>query len=311
MYIALRYALIAVALLFITNVGKAQVHISLWPKGRMPNSKGLALQDSIHNQRIYRLKKPRMIAFFPPLDDNVGSAVVIFPGGGYQHLTYHQGGFQLAKWFNTLGMSAFVVEYRLPTSADLKNPEIGPLQDAQRAMRIVRANAQKWNVNPDKIGVLGTSAGGHVASTLGTHLKWDVAAIGDSLDHYSFKPDFMILISPVITMGKYANIGSRENLLGDHPSKRMIKRFSNELHVSDQTPPTFMIDAFNDSAVDPHNELLFYWALLNHHVSVSFHVFPKGGHPLHLNKMPGSAQLWPALCKKWLFEMGFLPKSQF
>lgn len=277
----------------------------LWPADKMPNSKGLTLEDSVSNQRIYRLQKPHMYAFFPPSDDNTGSAVVIFPGGGYQHLTYRQGGFQLAKWFNTLGMSAFVVLYRLPTSPDLIKQQIGPLQDAQRAMCIVRANAQRWNINPHEIGVFGTSAGGHVASTLATHLQQDVSAIGDSLDSYSFKPNFMILISPVITMGKYTHQGSRKNLLGNNPSEKLINKYSNELHVTDQTPPTFIATAFNDSGVDPHNSLLFFRALLEHNVSTSFHVFPKGGHPLQLN-MPGSSDLWSVLLKKWLQEMGFL-----
>lgn len=279
--------------------------ITLWPAGKIPNSKGLAIEDSISNYRIYQIKSPRMLAFFPTPDDNSGTAVLIFPGGGYSHLTLGLGAIRVAKWFNTMGISAFVVLYRLPTSPDLIKREIGPLQDAQRAMRIVRANASKWHIKPNYIGVFGASAGGHVASTLGTHLNWDVSSIGDSLDGYSFKPNFMVLVSPVITMGKYAHKGSRRNLLGPNPPETLIKKFSNELHVSDQTPPTFMINAFNDPTVDPHNELMFYRALLAHNVSTSFHTFPKGGHSLQLN-MIGSAGLWPELCKEWLREKKLL-----
>lgn len=300
------YSILFVFLLIAGTV-HAQEYMSLWPKGRMPNSKGIAVQDSVHNQRIYRHKYPGMYAFFPSHDDNKGSAVVIFPGGGYQHLTYVLGGTQLAKWCNVMGMSAFVVNYRLPNNPDLKKRQIGPLQDAQRAMRIVRANAEKWGINPDKIGVLGTSAGGHLASTLGTHLNQEVSAIGDSLESYSYKPDFMILVSPVISMGKYAHEGSRDNLLGSNPSEDLINKYSNELQVTKDTPPTFLANAFNDHSVDPHNEMMFFRALFEHDVSTSYHVFPQGGHGLDVRNNPGSGKLWTDLCEAWLKEMGFLP----
>src|ERR1700712_580799 len=142
----------------------AQELIPIWPQGETPNVKGLALKDSIVNERAYRIMLPVMYGFYPSKDDNNGAAVLIFPGGGYDHLTYVLGGFQLAKWFNMLGMSAFVVNYRLPNSPDLKIREIGPLQDAERAIKVVRANADKWGIDKDKIGVQGSSAGGHLAS---------------------------------------------------------------------------------------------------------------------------------------------------
>jgi len=301
-----RQLLIICILLLFAGTANAQNYMLLWPKNKMPNSKGIAVQDSIHNQRIYRHKYPGMYAFFPSHDDNKGSAVVIFPGGGYQHLTYVLSGTQLAKWCNVMGMSAFVVNYRLPNNPDLEKRQIGPLQDAQRAMRIIRANAKQWGINPDKIGVLGTSAGGHLASTLGTHLHQDVSTLGDSLDQYSYKPDFMILISPVISMGKYAHAGSRDNLLGPNPSKALRNKYSNELQVTDETPPTFLANAFNDHTVDPHNELMFYRALLEHNISTSFHVFPQGGHGLNVRNNPGSGEYWTDLCEAWLKEMGYL-----
>ena len=304
----IRSIFLLILLLFISvSISQAQIIIPLWPNGKMPNSRGLTLKDSLRNQRYYRLSYPRMTAFFPSQDDNKGSAVVIFPGGGYNHLTYALGGTQLAKWFNVIGMSAFVVNYRLPTSPDLIKRQIGPIQDAQRAMRIVRANAYQWGIDPDRIGAMGTSAGGHVASTLGTHQKQDVSSIGDSLDAYSYNPNFLILISPVISMGKYGHKGSRINLLGEHPSQEMIRKYSNELQVNQETPPTFLANAFNDPTVDPHNELMFYQALLNHDIPVSFHVFPQGGHAIHMRNNPGSTKMWPDLCEAWLKEMGFLP----
>jgi acetyl esterase/lipase len=283
----------------------AQDFIPLWPAGRIPNSKGLSIKDSIVNERAYRIANPGMYAFFPSADDNKGAAVVIFPGGGYDHLTYNLGGFQLAKWFNTMGISAFVVNYRLPTSPDLKQREIGPLQDAQRAMRIVRANAVKWHIQKNKIGVLGSSAGGQLASLVSTRTD-DVSSIKDSLDQVSFRPDFMILVSPVIDMGKFAHKGSRKNLLGTDPSQKLLDHYSTQNGVGSTTPPCFIADAFNDKSVSPQNSLLFYQALLEKNISTSFHVFPQGGHAIGVNNNPGSAGLWKDLCEQWLKEMGFI-----
>jgi acetyl esterase/lipase len=283
----------------------AQEFIPLWADGKMPNSKGIHITDSIVNERAYRVGEPGMYAFFPSKDDNCGAAVVIFPGGGYTHLALNLGGFQLAKWFNTLGISAFVVKYRLPNSPDLVQRELGPLQDAERALQTVRANALKWKIETDKIGVMGASAGGHLASLIGT-TEEDVTSLQDSIHAFSFRPDFMILISPVIDMGKYAHKGSRESLLGPGPSDQMIEKYSTQNNVDAQTPLCFIADAFNDRTVQPVNSLLFYQALLANKISTSFHVFPQGGHAININKNPGSTALWKPLCEEWLKEMGFL-----
>jgi acetyl esterase/lipase len=287
------------------GVLRGQDFIPLWPAGKMPNSKGLRLKDSIYNERIYQVGTPGMYAFYPSVQESKKCAVVICPGGGYHHLSYQISGFQLAKWFNTMGITAFVLNYRLPISPDLKQKETGPLQDAQRALRIIRANANRWGIQPDKIGIMGVSAGGHLAASLGT-LTDDVAAIGDSLNGVSYRPDFMILVSPVITMGAYAHAGSRDNLLGKAASKELIEKYSVEGQVKSTTPPCFIADAFNDKGVDPRNSLLFYQALLEKNISTSFHVFPQGGHNIALRNNPGSTQLWTTLCEQWLSEMGFI-----
>jgi acetyl esterase/lipase len=237
--------------------------------------------------------------------ENKGAAVLICPGGGYERLAYVTSGTQIAKWFNTFGVSAFVLDYRLPNSADLVTNEIGPLQDAQRALRIIRSHAAQWKINPAMIGIMGVSAGGHLATTAGTHTE-DVSTIGDSLDGVSFKPDFMILISPVITMGTLTHAGSRRNLLGEHPSEAMILKYSNELHVTSATPPTFLVHAFNDKSVPLKNSLLFYDALVAANVSSSLHVFPQGAHAIALRNNPGSTEQWPVLCEQWMMEAGFL-----
>lgn len=246
-----------------------------------------------------------MHAFFPSREENTGAAVLVFPGGGYHHLTYDLGGYQIAKWFNTIGVTAFVVNYRLPNSPDVQNRQNVPLQDAQRAMRIVRAHAAEWDLDLARIGVLGTSAGGHLASTLATHRE-DVSSIGDSLKTLSFRPDFMILISPVISMGEYTHHGSRENLLGKNPSEKQITNFSNELQVTDHTPPAFLIHAANDNAVSPQNSLLFYQAMLKHDKRSTLHIFPKGEHNISVAGNPGSTRLWTDLCEEWLRELNFI-----
>ena len=283
----------------------AQEFIPLWPPGKLPDTNGLQIKDSIVNERAYRVAVPGMYAFFPSNDDNCGAAMVIYPGGGYTHIALNLGGFQLAKWFNTLGMSAFVVEYRLPNSPNLVESEVAPLQDGQRAMQLVRANANKWHIAKDKVGVMGGSAGGHLASWVATATA-DITTLTDGISHNAYRPDFAILVSPVTDLGKFAHRGSRESLLGKSPSDALVKKYSTQNNVTDQTPPCFIADAFNDKTVPPENSLMFYQALLDHKVSTSFHVFPQGAHSININNNPGSTRLWKDLCEAWLKEMNFI-----
>ncbi|MCA1624046.1 MAG: alpha/beta hydrolase, partial [Acidobacteria bacterium] len=207
----------------------------------------------------------------------------------------------------SIGISAFVLNYRLPNSPDLKQREIAPLQDAQRAVKIIRANAEKWKIKPDKIGVLGTSAGGHLAANLGTATE-DAAKIGDDFDKLSFAPNFMVLISPVISMNEYVHAGSKKNLLGANPSKELIEKYSLEKQVWATTPTAFIVHAADDKAVSPRNSLLFYNALLDKNISASLHIFPHGGHAIAMRNNPGSTEMWTNLCEMWLVEMGFIPQ---
>jgi acetyl esterase/lipase len=282
----------------------SQEFIPLWETGMMPNTKGLEMKDSIFNERYWRVGNPGMYAFFPSRQENKHAAVVLCPGGGYHHYAY-QSTFQVAKWFNTMGISAFVLISRLPFSPDLTERSKAPLQDAQRAMRIVRAHASAWGIASDKIGVMGFSAGGHLASTLGTHLE-DVSDVKDSLSRFSYRPDFMLLVSPVITMGALAHKGSRDNLLGSQPSEALIRAYSSELQVTNQTPPAFIVVAENDQTVPSENSVLFFQALREKKVSASLHVFPQGGHAIGMQGNPGSTKLWKELCELWLAEKGFI-----
>lgn len=295
--------------LFILNPIQAQEFIPLWPMDNLPNSKGVKVVEVIENERIIQVDTPGFYTFFTSQEENQGSAVIIFPSGGYHRLTYNMGGFQLAKWFNTLGINAFVLKYRLPHSPDLKVRHEAPLQDAQRAMRIIRARAEQWSIDPKKIGVMGTSAGGHLASTMGTHEE-DVSAIGDTLDGVPFNPNFMVLVSPVITMGAHTHEGSLYNLLGKKPSEELKNKYSNELHVTPTTPPCFLAHAANDKAVDPRNSIFFFHALLDKNVPACLHIFPKGGHNINLHDNPGSTELWTDLCEEWLIEIGMVKRGR-
>jgi acetyl esterase/lipase len=298
---------------FITGViarANSQEFIPLWPDGNKPNANGKKITDSLFNERIWRVATPGIYAFVVPKSENKGTAVLICPGGGYERLSHLYNGFNLAKWYNSIGVNAFVLIYRLPHQQDLQQRQLAPLQDAQRAVRLIRANASKWHIKTDKIGVMGVSAGGHVASTLGTHFE-DVSSVNDYLDTFSYRSNFMILLSPVISMGKYAHPGSKKYFIGPDSTKQMIEKYSNELQVSVATPPTFIVHALNDSSVKVQNSLFFYNALIDKNVNASIHIFPHGGHGIRLDDNPGSTDLWMNLLELWLKETGFAASIPF
>ncbi|TMI65059.1 MAG: alpha/beta hydrolase [Bacteroidetes bacterium] len=289
---------------------QAQEFIPLWPQGKKPNFNGKNVTDSIYNERIWRVATPGMYTFVVPQSENKGTAVLICPGGGYERVSYIYNGFNLAKWYNSIGINAFVLIYRLPHQTDLQKKQLAPLQDAQRAMKLIRANAVKWNIKPDKVGVMGVSAGGHVAGMLGTHAE-DVSLIQDALDTFNYRPDFMVLLSPVTTMGKYAHPGSKKYFIGADSTKEMIEKYSNELQVSSFTPATFIVHALNDSTVKVQNSLQLYQAMIDKKINASIHIFPQGGHGIRLDDNPGSTDLWMNLLEAWLKEMGFVPPIPF
>ncbi|MXN92332.1 prolyl oligopeptidase family serine peptidase [Flavobacterium sp. Sd200] len=293
---------VTLLLLFISVIVSAQNSIPLWPKGKMPNSKGLKLVDIEERERITQVSAPRMLAFFPAKEEQNGSSILIIPGGGYQKLTYNLGGIQLAKWFNTQGITAFVLIYRLPNSPDLLISENGPIQDAQRALKLIRSNAAEWNLDGNKVGVFGSSAGGHLASVIGTHNN-DLSKINDTVDANWFLPNFMVLVSPVISFGEYAHKGSLENFLGNHASPDKIKEYSNEFQVTDKTPQTILFHAQNDVVVSPMNSVLFYEQMIKHGVKGSLHIFPKGMHSIGIYNESSLTDEWKIICTKWLKEI--------
>lgn len=257
----------------------AQQVIPLY-EGHVPDSKPVSSPEIFKNQwggmTVRNVTAPTMSIYLPDPKKSAGSGVIIFPGGGYYLEAYQTEGTRIAAAFVKHGVAAFVVRYRLPTDSTMVDKSIGPLEDAQQAIKIVRERAASWGIDSNKIGIMGFSAGGHLASTAGTHFNRtfipDKAGI-------SLRPDFMILAYPVISMtNRLAHMGSRENLLGKNPSDSLINFFSSEMNVTNRTPPTFLIQAEDDKTVNPENSLVFCQALMQHDVPAELVYIPKGGH---------------------------------
>ncbi|NDV42604.1 alpha/beta hydrolase [Flagellimonas sediminis] len=260
----------------------------LWPK-EIPNQKETdEKEDATFNDDgilwITNVQEPTIEVYLPNKRAASGQAVVIFPGGGYYGLAYDWEGTDIAKTFNAKGIAGIVVKYRLPWSKSItSNKNIVPLQDAQRAIRMVRQKAGEWNISPNKIGIMGFSAGGHLASTLGTHYNENVYDRQDDIDDLSARPDFMALVYPVITLGAVStHSGSRKSLVGENPTGAQIDYLSNEKHVDKDAPPTFLIHAADDGSVSVENSILFFRALRENGVSSALHVYPHGGHGFSL-----------------------------
>lgn len=294
-------------LLAYAYAARAQEFVPLYPDGKMPNSKGMTLKEEVREDRIYQVGTPGIHVFLPKPKDNTGAAILVIPGGGYVRIAHIGARTSIANWLNSLGIAVFALDYRLPTSPDLVQKELGPLQDAQRALRVIRQNADRWKIDREKIGVMGSSAGGHAASFIAV-TNSEIAKVGDESDSISAKPNFVILAAPVITMGEFAHAGSKRYLLGENPPKEMIEKYSTERLVTDKAPPTFVFLASDDASVSPKNGIMFYSALLDKKVSATLHIFPTGGHSIPLKGGPGSSSDWTRLCETWLREIKVLPE---
>jgi acetyl esterase/lipase len=266
----------------------------LWPKGA-PGAIGDTDAD-----------RPSLTVFLPPADKANGTAVVVCPGGGYQGLARTYEGNDLAKFFNQQGIAGFVLQYRL--APRYKHPI--PMQDVQRAIRTVRARAREWQIDPRRIGVMGFSAGGHLASTAATHFDDGNADAEDPIEKVSCRPDFAILCYPVITMKPpYTHGGSRKNLLGENPDPSLVDLMSNDEQVTARTPPTFLFHTSEDTAVPPENSVLFYMALRKHKVPAELHVYEKGRHGVGLAVNDPVLSSWGDRLTGWLGSRGLLKKS--
>ncbi|WP_428232845.1 alpha/beta hydrolase [Flavobacterium sp.] len=290
-----------------TIFGQSKV-IDLW-NGKVPgsikNPNYKQIVDSTYYIKLRNISEPTIEVYPASADNNSGTAVVVCPGGGYYGVSFISEGVEVAKWLNQLGITAVVLHYRLPDDAIMKNKSIAPLQDGQEAMRTVRRNAKQWGIDPHKIGIMGFSAGGHLASTVSTHFDEKVY---QPKDFTSARPDFSLLIYPVISMDStITHAGSRDNLLGKHPSQEMLKHFSNELHVNANTPPAFMIHSMDDDIVPVENSIDYALAMKKYNASCELHIYQSGGHGYGLGRSKNTESTWTASCRKWLEANSFLP----
>jgi len=268
--------------------------LELWPAGA-PGQQGFNEED-----------KPSLLLSPAPSNNNTGAAVIICPGGGYWKLAVDHEGHDVARWLNSFGVSAYILKYR--HAPKYQHPI--PLGDAQRAIRTARANAKEWKIDPNRIGILGFSAGGHLSSSAATHFDSGNTDAKDIIERHSSRPDCAILLYPVISfVTDYVHKGSRKNLLGENPDPELVKKMSSELQVTKDTPPVFLMHAGEDTGVLPENSILFYMACRKAGVPAELHIFEKGGHGFGLAKDDPVLSQWPELCRAWMQKRGLLDEE--
>jgi acetyl esterase/lipase len=300
-------SIVNILLLFIgMEINAQEKTIFLW-EGKIPgeiivNYEEEEIYKDNELQSTSRVVVPTITLYTPTETKPNGTSVIIFPGGGYSHLSMNKEGKKVAKWLNSLGITAILLKYRLPSDLTMRDKTIGPLQDAQEAVRMVRRNAKKWNLDSTKIGVIGFSAGGHLAATLSTNFS---EITYKSIDNTSALPDFTILIYPVISMQKeIAHKGSKEKLLGINPSEELMKKFSSDLNVNADTPKTFIAHATDDQSVPVENSINYYLALKNNKIQCELHLYEKGGHGFGLGVIATSKN-WIQDCENWIQNNGY------
>ncbi len=286
------FALAVVLLLSMRTPAEVQAPVPLWPDGA-PGALGSTTNDI-----------PTLTPYLPDPTNTTGAALVICPGGAYGHLAPHEGN-DYALWLNQHGVTCFVLKYRLGLNG-YRHPAM--LQDAARAVRLVRTRAADWKIDPKRVGIMGSSAGGHLASTLLTHFDSGGTNATDPVERQSSRPDLGILCYPVITLGEYTHQGSKTNLLGKDPPPELVRLLSNELQVTTNTPPCFLWCTYEDKTVPMENSLMFAEALRKNHVPFDLHIYQKGRHGLGLSDKPPFAHPhpWANDCLFWLKEQGFV-----
>ncbi len=293
-----------------TAVNAQNNYVKLY-EGTIPNSKpSQNLEKTSINawkvQFTTDISVPTIARFDPPEKIKNGSVFIVCPGGGYMVTADEHEGVQVSKKLNEMGVTAFVLRYRMPSSRTMVDESIGALQDAQQAIRLVRQNAAKWKLNPNRIGIMGFSAGGHLASTAGTHFQ--AKADPSVNDTFSVRPDFLMLIYPVISFkNELTHMGSRDKLIGQNPSFEKIYAFSNEEQVTSETPPTFLVHAGDDDAVNVGNSVEFYKSCIKNKVPVEMHLYPKGGHGFGMDNKTTSDK-WMDRLGNWLESQGLVKK---
>lgn len=285
-----------------SGFAQAQQPIKLYPKG-VPNSKTAPATyvEKTVNNRMSMITEPTITPYLPEKGKANGAAIIVCPGGGYAILSMKNEGSDIGTKFAEAGVTAFVLKYRLPSDSVMVNRNIGPLQDAQRAIQMVREKAADWGIDPNRVGIIGFSAGGHLASTAETH--FDKVVI-DNPKNTSVRPDFALLLYPVITFGEHAHRGSQVRLTGKDAPQNLIDLYSNDKQVTANTPPTFIVQAEDDKTVPVQNALMMYDALLKNKVKAELHIYQSGGHGFGLyNKT--TKDVWFDRCLNFLQANGF------
>jgi acetyl esterase/lipase len=273
--------------------------VPLWPEG-VPGAITNGGPETLNDGLVRNVHEPSLTPYLPPPGRATGAAVVVCPGGGYTVLAIEKEGAAVAKWLNTLGISAFVLKYRLK---EYGHP--APLRDVLRAVRLLRSEAARWGIQPDRIGVIGFSAGGHLAASAATLFDAPEGRTGAALDNVSGRPDFAILVYPVIVLaGPYAHTGSRRALVGETPAPGLVESLSLDSRVTKDTPTTFLVHGGTDTAVPPENSVLFYLALRKAGVAAELHTYERGIHGFGLQPGHGPVSSWPQRCAEWLAAKG-------
>ena len=282
------------------------VEIPLWPAGSLPKlsdagPEGITNRGtSMLDRAVSNVTIPTLTVYLPEGNQTNTIAVVICPGGGYARLAIDKEGHDVARWLNTIGVAGIVLKYRLPRPELAVGQKPWPIQDGEQAIRLVHSRATEWKIDPHRVGLMGFSAGGHLASTVGTHLDQAQPATTNAVERLSARPDFMVLVYPVISMKEpITHQGSLFYLLGATPDPKLVEFYSNESQVTSRTPPTFLVQA-RDDRVSIENSLRFYAALQKAGVPSELHVFEKGGHGFGLGVNGGEPAAWPNLCAVWL-----------
>jgi acetyl esterase/lipase len=280
--------------------------VTLWPEGvpNSPKSRAQPGPERTDGERISNVSQPTLTVYPAAIDRPARTAVIICPGGGYEYLSFTREGHQYAQWLSSLGITAFVLKSRL---SDYGHP--APLQDVLRAVRLVRSQAAQYNVAPDRIGVMGSSAGGHLAASAATLFNHPAGRTGAALDSVSARPDFAMLMYPVITMeSPTAHAGSRKALLGDTPAPELVQLMSLEKQVTPATPPTLLIHSQDDGTVPPDNSILYFQALTRARVPAEMMMFEHGGHGMAMRPGNGSASNWVRRAEDWLRDRKLIPQ---
>lgn len=289
--------------------------INLWP-GTAPGSENSLAKYTIverskisfiPDRAVTGITRPFLTVFKPEYPN--GTSMIVVPGGAYSRIVLDKEAGEMARWLNLLGVTVFVLQYRLPTEGHLNGADVS-LEDGQRAIRIVRRNALEWGLSPSKIGFLGCSAGGHLAASVGSKFNKKVYDPVDEADSLSARPDFLVLLYPVISMDeKYANIEARNNLLGEDPTQILINEYSPDFHITKEHPKAFITLANDDLVVSPENGVLYYMGLHKAAVEAELHVFKDGNHGFGIDRIQGlPAAAWPELCHQWMIRIGILDK---